>query len=63
MTGRRRVQSAQGGAMPDVSDLPHIDGLYGYAMAITRNPVEAEDLVQENLRSRDTGGEKSAQRQ
>ena len=33
--------------MPDVNDLPHIDGLYGYAMAITRNPAEAEDLVQE----------------
>jgi RNA polymerase sigma-70 factor, ECF subfamily len=33
--------------MPDVSDLPYIDGLYGYAMAITRNPAEAEDLVQE----------------
>jgi RNA polymerase sigma-70 factor (ECF subfamily) len=33
--------------MPDVGDLPYIDGLYGYAMAITRNPAEAEDLVQE----------------
>jgi RNA polymerase sigma-70 factor (ECF subfamily) len=33
--------------MPDVSELPYIDGLYGYAMAITRNPAEAEDLVQE----------------
>jgi hypothetical protein len=33
--------------MPDISDLPYIDGLYGYAMAITRNPAEAEDLVQE----------------
>jgi RNA polymerase sigma-70 factor, ECF subfamily len=25
----------------------YIDGLYGYAMTLTRNPVEAEDLVQE----------------
>ena len=25
----------------------YIDGLYGYAMALTRNPAEAEDLVQE----------------
>jgi RNA polymerase sigma-70 factor (ECF subfamily) len=33
--------------MPDVNDLPYVDGLYGYAMAITRNPAEAEDLVQE----------------
>ena len=24
-----------------------IDGLYGYAMTITRNPTDAEDLVQE----------------
>jgi RNA polymerase sigma-70 factor, ECF subfamily len=33
--------------MPDISELPCIDGLYGYSMAITRNPAEAEDLVQE----------------
>lgn len=27
--------------------LEHIDSLYRYAMALTRNPIEAEDLVQE----------------
>src|SRR6266851_9326944 len=27
--------------------VPYIDGLYRYAMSITRNPAEAEDLVQE----------------
>jgi RNA polymerase sigma-70 factor, ECF subfamily len=32
----------------DDTDLLHfIDGLYGYAMAITRNQTDAEDLVQE----------------
>ena len=32
----------------DDRDLLHfVDGLYGYAMTITRNPTEAEDLVQE----------------
>jgi RNA polymerase sigma-70 factor (ECF subfamily) len=32
----------------DDTDLLHfIDGLYGYAMAITRNRTDAEDLVQE----------------
>ena len=29
--------------------VPYIDGLYSYAMSITRNPTEAEDLVQEVL--------------
>ena len=27
--------------------LQHLDGLFGYAMALTRNKTEAEDLVQE----------------
>jgi DNA-directed RNA polymerase specialized sigma24 family protein len=27
--------------------VPYIDGLYRYAMSITRNPTDAEDLVQE----------------
>jgi Sigma-70 region 2 len=27
--------------------IENIDGLYGYAMALTRNHAEAEDLVQE----------------
>ena len=29
------------------SSLQHLDGLYGYAMTLTRNRAEAEDLVQE----------------
>ena len=29
------------------SALQHLDGLYGYAMTLARNPAEAEDLVQE----------------
>ena len=33
--------------MQDTNFLHYIDGLYGYAMALTRNHAEAEDLVQE----------------
>jgi RNA polymerase sigma-70 factor (ECF subfamily) len=33
--------------MPDTNLLHYIDGLYGYAMALTRNRAEAGDLVQE----------------
>jgi RNA polymerase sigma-70 factor (ECF subfamily) len=33
--------------MRDTNLLHYIDGLYGYAMALTRNQAEAEDLVQE----------------
>lgn len=33
--------------MQDTNLLHYIDGLYGYAMALTRNQAEAEDLVQE----------------
>ena len=33
--------------MQDTNLLHYIDGLYGYAMALTRNHAEAEDLVQE----------------
>jgi RNA polymerase sigma-70 factor (ECF subfamily) len=33
--------------MQDTNLLHYIDGLYGYAMALTRNQTEAEDLVQE----------------
>lgn len=31
----------------DFAGLEHIDGLYGYALVLTRNRSEAEDLVQE----------------
>ena len=31
--------------MQDTNFLHYIDGLYGYAMALTRNQAEAEDLV------------------
>jgi RNA polymerase sigma-70 factor (ECF subfamily) len=33
--------------MHQADGVPHIDALYSYAMAITRNRTEAEDLVQE----------------
>src|ERR1700761_5802777 len=33
--------------MHNTTGVPYLDGLYRYAMAITRNPAEAEDLVQE----------------
>src|ERR1700730_11568158 len=33
--------------MQDANLLHYIDGLYGYAMALTRNQADAEDLVQE----------------
>jgi Sigma-70 region 2 len=33
--------------MDDTDLLDFVDGLYGYAMTITRNPTDAEDLVQE----------------
>jgi RNA polymerase sigma-70 factor (ECF subfamily) len=32
---------------PDAIGLEYLDGLYGYAMVLTRNHAEAEDLVQE----------------
>ena len=33
--------------MEDTSLLAYIDGLFGYAMVLARNPTEAADLVQE----------------
>ena len=33
--------------MQDTNLLHYIDGLYGYAIALTRNQADAEDLVQE----------------
>lgn len=32
---------------PDATGLEYLDSLYGYAMVLTRNHAEAEDLVQE----------------
>jgi RNA polymerase sigma-70 factor (ECF subfamily) len=36
-----------GGEMQETILSGYIDGLFGYAMVLTRNPVEAADLVQE----------------
>jgi RNA polymerase sigma-70 factor, ECF subfamily len=33
----------------DTIGIEYTDGLYGYAMMLTRNPAEAEDLVQETF--------------
>src|ERR1700739_2915063 len=33
----------------DIIGIEYTDGLYGYAMMLTRNPAEAEDLVQETF--------------
>ncbi len=48
--GRSRARPAvdQAGADPfEVEALSYIDSLYGTAMRLTRNPADAEDLVQE----------------
>ena len=34
-------------AVTDTSGTEHIDGLYSYALVLTHNHAEAEDLVQE----------------
>ncbi len=39
--------SAQEGIHQDLIDASLIDGLYGYALVLSRNPIEAQDLVQE----------------
>jgi RNA polymerase sigma-70 factor (ECF subfamily) len=36
-----------GSDQADTLGIEHIDGLYGYAMVLTRNRTDAEDLVQE----------------
>jgi RNA polymerase sigma-70 factor, ECF subfamily len=36
-----------GAGRTDTTGIEFIDGLYGYAMALTRNHAQAEDLVQE----------------
>ena len=48
--GRSRARPAvdQAGADPfEVEALSYLDSLYGTAMRLTRNPADAEDLVQE----------------
>jgi RNA polymerase sigma-70 factor (ECF subfamily) len=40
--------------------LEHLDALYGYAMSLTRSPVEAEDLVQETCVRALRGAQRSA---
>ena len=39
--------SDDGAGHADVIGLEHLDGLYSYALVLTRNHAEAEDLVQE----------------
>jgi RNA polymerase sigma-70 factor (ECF subfamily) len=36
-----------GAGLADTMGMEHLDGLYGYALVLTRNYAEAEDLVQE----------------
>jgi RNA polymerase sigma-70 factor (ECF subfamily) len=36
-----------GDGQADTMGIEYLDGLYGYAMALTRNHARAEDLVQE----------------
>lgn len=36
-----------GADRPDAIRIEYLDGLYSYALVLTRNPAEAEDLVQE----------------
>ena len=36
-----------GAGQPDATGIEYLDGLYSYALVLTRNHAEAEDLVQE----------------
>jgi DNA-directed RNA polymerase specialized sigma24 family protein len=36
-----------GTGQADTTSIEYLDGLYGYALVLTRNHAEAEDLVQE----------------
>ena len=40
-------QNYSGAGQADTMGIEYLDGLYGYAMALTRNHARAEDLVQE----------------
>jgi RNA polymerase sigma-70 factor, ECF subfamily len=37
----------EGAGQADATGVEYLDGLYSYALVLTRNPAEAEDLVQE----------------
>lgn len=39
--------SHDGQSQPETTGIEYLNGLYSYAMVLTRNPAEAEDLVQE----------------
>lgn len=43
----RKITLEVFGQMQEATLLGYIDGLFGYAMVLTRNPAEAADLVQE----------------
>jgi len=43
----RKITLEVFGQMQETTLLGYIDGLFGYAMVLTRNPAEAADLVQE----------------
>lgn len=48
MFGRRRVQQKKQAEF-EAEVAPHLDALYGAAFRMTRNPRDAEDLVQETV--------------
>jgi RNA polymerase sigma-70 factor, ECF subfamily len=39
--------NCRGSCQADTMGIEYLDGLYGYAMALTRNHAQSEDLVQE----------------
>lgn len=55
---RGKGKGGQAGFAPAI--LEHLDPLYGYAMSLTRSPVEAEDLVQETCVRALRGAQRSA---